>query len=103
MTRLLIRFFCFVAVLLGGAGTAYACDYDTGSKDLSECADSRVCFFARIDHGNGRYTWDYRWPESVREAKKRGLSCGVKSTPLSLLGKQFVALSKEEKKRSNPF
>ena len=102
MTRLLIRLFCFVAVLLGGAGTAYAsCKYEGLNKpNPALCSDEKVCLFATTDHGSNLFTWAYRgWSEFVREAKKRGLSCGVKSTPLSLLGKQFVALSKQEKKK----
>lgn len=101
MTRLLIRLFCYVAVLLGGAGTAYACKYESGNRpNPALCSDEKVCFFATTDHGSNRFTWTFgSWSDFVREAKKRGLSCGVKSTPLSLLGKQFVALSKEEKKK----
>ena len=99
MTRWLIRIFCFVAVLFNGAHAAYARKIENGNgPNPALCSDEKVCFFAITDHGSNRFTWSPFWSEYVREAKKRRLSCGVKVTPLSRLVKQFIALSKEEKK-----
>ena len=81
MSRLLIRLFVFVAVLLSGAYSAYAActaSYPAG------CNDATLCHYAT----NSRGSWDKDYPLSVQEAKRRGLSC-IKKRKQTKLEKQF--------------
>ena len=73
MTRLLIRLFVFVAVLLGGAGVGFAnCGSTHGWKN---CSERTGCLYATTTQGE-KLIWGKLDSLATKEAKRRGLSCG---------------------------
>ena len=96
MNKLLIRLCVFVAVLLSGAGAVMG---STCKSSPKRCSATALCTYASDYNYKSRiHVWSSYYTRHITEAKLRGLSCGVKAPPLSSLGKQFVAVSNEEKK-----
>ena len=75
MTRLLIRLFCFVAVLLGGPGISLASDC---ASDPNECTPKGLCEVAtEVTDGNKLWSTSTTSTKHVSFAQELGMNCGV--------------------------
>ena len=87
---------CFtVMALLGSAGesSAAGCSY----SNVKACTNTTICKNATMPAGNVR-KWKPFKSVHKTEAKRRGLSCGIKTFKTTPLRDAFVKLSKDERK-----
>jgi len=85
-----------IAALFGSVGSVFG---QTCYSNPSGCNNTAVlCNYAtKLD----RTKWETntRWVGHVREAKRRGLTCGIKTVKPSLIRSAFIKLSKENRKQ----
>ena len=75
MTRLLIRLFCFVAVLLGGTSISFASDC---ASDPNECAPKKLCEVATVvTDVNKLWSSSTTSTKHVSFAQELGMNCGA--------------------------
>lgn len=100
------RYLCVLVLLLLYPAQGYA---DTGClKNPRNCLTAPLCFYSSYTIKNSKpvqraWSKGSRWAGHVREAKRRGLSCGVKNAPsftkIQSLYRMFSSLSKTERKQ----
>ena len=75
MTKLLIKLFVFVAVLLGGAGISLASDC---ASDPNECTSKGLCEVAtEVTNGNKLWSTTTTSTKHVSFAQELGMNCGA--------------------------
>ncbi|MDB2423465.1 serine protease [Paracoccaceae bacterium] len=100
MKNLSLTFFLAIAALFGSVGSGFAA---LCSENPKYCTIDSICVYAAQSTPTGTY-WrsNSRWFKHIKEAKRRGLSCGVKGAGLrrpSELRTVFIRLSKENRKQ----
>ena len=89
-------------------GYAYCAFGKVQISSLSNCTDDAVCHYATHPVAGGKKWSEGHWQRFVQEAKRRGLTCGVKNavklTPLrnavkpTPLRTAFITLTKEDRR-----
>ena len=95
MKNLSLTFCLAIAALLASVGSGFG---QSCYVNPSTCKNNHLCKYAR-NSDRTNWTTGTRWIGHVFEAKRRGLTCGVKTIKPSLLRTTFVKFSKENRKQ----
>ena len=98
MKNLSLTFCLAIATLFGSVGMGLG---QNCSNTPNVCKNDSLCTFATLLYED-KWDTNTRWIGHVREAKRRGLTCGVKGAKYvkpSVLRTAFIKLSKENRKQ----
>ena len=97
MKNLSLKICLVIAALFGSVGSGFAECFNR----VYDCSNMELCHYATELH-SPRWAQGQTYQSHVREAKRRGLTCGVKVATLkrpSQLKTAFINLSKENRKK----
>ena len=85
-----------IAALFGSVGSVFG---QTCYSNPSGCNNTAVLCNYATKLNRTKWETNTRWVGHVREAKRRGLTCGFKTVKPSLIRSAFIKLSKENRKQ----